>query len=85
MTWQYWKVINKAEFEATGLVSRELDLIMEGVGQKTVLVTKGNVFAITVDDVFLPLGVTNDNPFIIGDRAIALDENGDIYYGIGTA
>lgn len=79
-TW--FKIINRAEFLATGLVSRELAIVLEGVGAKTVLVTVGNFFSITIDDVMLCLGLTSDNPFLFGDRAIVVDLNDDVFYGI---
>lgn len=82
MTFDWYKVINKAEFEATGLVSREVELILEGVGVKTVLVTMGNLLSITVDEVMLSFGLTEDNPFIFEERAIFVDANSDVWYGI---
>lgn len=83
MIFDFYKVINKAEFEATGLISRELTLVLEGVGAKTVLVTNGNLFSITVDEVMLSLGLT-ENPFIFEDRCVYLDEFNDVWYGIRT-
>lgn len=85
MTIDWYKIVNKEEFEATGLVSRELDLVLPGIGLKTFLITVGNFFSLTVDDVMLSVGVTSDNPFMFQDRAIALDENGDVWWGIKTS
>lgn len=85
MTFDWYKIINKTEFEATGLVSRKLDLFLEGIGQKTVLVTVGNYFSFTVDDVMLSLNMSGENPFIFEDRAIYIDENDDVFYGVKVA
>lgn len=82
MNFNWFKIINKAEFEATGLVSRELDLVFEGVGQMTALVTVGNLFSVTIDDVMLSIGLTDDNPFVFEERAIYLDAAGDVWWGI---
>lgn len=85
MMFDWYKVINRAEFIATGLVSRELEVVLEGVGSKTILVAIGNAFSITVDDVFLAIGVTTENPFVFSDRAIYIDANDDVWYGIKVA
>lgn len=82
MQFKWFKIINKTEFEATGLVSRELDLIFDGIGAKTVLVTIGNYFSITIDDVMLSIGMKEENPFIFEERAIYIDANQDVYWGI---
>ncbi len=81
-TYDWYKIINKTEFEATGLISREVSVILEGVGTKSFLVTKANYLAITVDEVFLPLGVKPDSIFEFEERAIYLDANQDVWYGI---
>jgi len=84
MTFDWYKIINKTEFEATGLVSRELEVILEGVGAKDVLVTVGNYFSITIDDVMLSIniGIDGVNPFVFEDRAVYLDSANDVWYGI---
>jgi hypothetical protein len=82
MIFDWYKVINRAEFVATGLVSREVSVILEGVGAKTILVTIGNLFSITVDEVILSIGVTSANPFVFQDRAVYVDANDDVWYGI---
>jgi hypothetical protein len=79
-TW--FKIINRTEFLATGLVSRELSIVFQGIGAKTVLITVGNFFSITIDDVMLSLGITDASPFIFGERAIFADLNDDVWYGV---
>lgn len=84
MIFDWYKVINKTEFEATGLVSRELEVVLEGLGAKNVLVTVGNYFSITVDDVMLSIGIgtPTSNPFVFEERAVYLDASNDVWYGI---
>ncbi len=82
MIFDWYKIINRAEFLQTGLVSRELSLILEGIGAKTCLVTVGNYFSITIDDVMLSIGIKERNPFVFQDRAIYVDENEDVFYGV---
>jgi hypothetical protein len=83
--WNWYFIINEQEFLDTGLPSKEVTSFLTGIGQKTFLVTRGNVTSITVDDVMLALGVTNDNPFVFGSRAILLNDDGDIFYGVPQA
>ena len=85
MTYSWYNIVNKAEFEATGLVSREVEYVLEGVGLTSFLITVGNLFSLTSGGVMLSVGVTNDNPFAFEDRAIALDDNGDVWWGIKTS
>jgi hypothetical protein len=85
MIFNWYKIINKEEFESTGLVSREITVILQGVGAKTVLVTKGNVLSLTVDDVMLSTEITGENPFVFQERAVYLDVNKDLWYGVQTA
>lgn len=82
MIFDWYKIINRAEFEATGLVSRELTLNLEGIGLSSVLVTKGRYFSIIYDEVMLSLGITDANPFVFEGYAVYLDSNDDIYLGI---
>ncbi len=82
MTFDWYKIINRGEFEATGLVSRELELALEGIGLVTIMVTKGALYSIVYDGVMLSIGVTEENPFVFEGYAVYLDENDDIYLGV---
>jgi hypothetical protein len=81
MNFDWYKVINRAEFLETGLVSRELELELEDRGSKTFLVTVGNYFSISFDEVMLSINMAEDNPFVFEDRAIYLDANDDVWVG----
>lgn len=89
MIFTWFKIFNKTEFEALDLVSKTYTLILEGVGQKDILVTKGELFSILYADVFLPLQLNDINPFIkLGESegdlayAIYIDANADVFLGI---
>ncbi len=83
MIYNWFKIFNKTAFEATGLVSKTYSLMLEGVGQKDILVTKGNLIGMTVDGVFLGLEMGDHNPFEFDVFAIYLDDlTGDVYLGI---
>lgn len=84
MTYNWYKVFNKTEFEALGLVSAEYSIIFKNVGLKTIIVTKANYLSATLDDVFLPINLNDKNPFEFEDRAIYLDENDDVWVGIAV-
>jgi len=84
MIFDWYKIINKTEFEAADLVSKEVEVFLEGVGIRTILVTKANLISLLYDGVFLSLGLTEDNPFIFDGHAVYLDDNDDIWLGIQT-
>lgn len=79
----FYKIVNKAEFEATGLKSREFTMILEGLGQKTVLVTRQMLFCLIYDGVILPVNLDGaDNPFEFGGYAAYIDDAGDVWLGV---
>lgn len=82
MTFNAYKLFNLAEFEATGLVSRTLDLFLDGIGQKQILITKGNAVSILYEGIFLSLGLGGLNPFVFEGHAVFVDPNGDVWLGI---
>ena len=79
-TW--FKIFNKVEFEALGLVSKTYTWDLEGIGLKDILVTKGEGIGMLYDGVFLPLQLNDLNPFALDHRAIYIDANNDVYLGI---
>lgn len=82
MIFTWFNIFNKTEFEATGLVSWELERLLEGIGKVDILVTKGRNISITYDEVLLSIGVTDANPFIFEGYAVYLDANNDVWLGI---
>lgn len=82
MIFSWYKIINRTEYLATGLVSRVLSLLLEGIGLKNVMITYGNLVSLVYDDVMLPIGMSGENPFVFGGYAVYLDENQDIWLGV---
>lgn len=85
MIFDWYKIINQDEFLALDLVSKEVTLLLTGLGQKTILVTKGNLVSITYGDTTLSVGMNNSNPFIFNGLAVYLDANDDIWLGVAAS
>lgn len=82
MTFDWYKIANLVEFQESGLVSKSVNVTLQGVGAKAFLLTKGNMVSLTVDGVMLSLDVMDENPFVFQERALYLDANDDLWYGI---
>lgn len=80
--YDWYKILNKAEFEADSIPSREVTVVLEGVGQKTVMVTNGILVSLVYEGVMLSPGLNDENPFAYGGYAAFLDENNDLWLGI---
>lgn len=83
--WDWYRLINKNDFDNTNLVSQELTLVLEGIGQKTFMLTHGRLFSITVDDTMLAAGMNGKNPFIFNNRALYIDLDNVVWYGVPAA
>ncbi len=77
-----YKLINLTDFEELDIPSRKLNVILGDLGEKEILITKGNLTSILYDDVFLPVALNDKNPFEFEGYASFLDENDDIWLGI---
>jgi hypothetical protein len=84
MQYQWFKIFNRTEFEALGLVSRTYTFTLQGIGLKEILVTKGVGIGMLYDDVFLSLELGEDNPFVFEDLAIYIDGIDDVYLGVAV-
>ncbi len=82
MIYDWYKILNRAEFEAEDLPSREVSVILEGIGAKTVMVTKGNTVSLVYEGVMLAPELNGLNPFPFGGYAAYVDPNGDLWLGI---
>lgn len=82
MIYNWFKIFNLTEFEALGLVQKTYTVELEDIGEKDILVTKGNLVSILYEGTFLSIGVTADNPFEFEDLAIYLDVNNDVWLGV---
>lgn len=83
MQYNWFKIFNRTEFEALGLVSRTYTLNLQGIGQKEILVTKAATLSMVYDDVFLSLDLS-DNPFEFESLAIYQDAVNDVYLGVAV-
>ena len=84
MIYDWFKLFDYEEFNDTGLVSRELTLELEGLGSKTIRITKGNYTSILYDGVFLPVNMVDKNPFEFENYAVYLKDDGFVYLGIAV-
>lgn len=82
MIFAWFRIFNIAEFEALNLVSKTYVLELEDIGEKEILVTKGDFISILYDGVFLSVLMKDENPFIFDGHAVFVDENQDVYLGI---
>lgn len=86
MTYTWYKIFNLTEFEAIGLVSKEYVLNLSGIGQKSILVFKGNEVSIQYMGVTLPIQLNTKNPFEFDGHAVYLNTTTqDVYLGIEIA
>ena len=89
MIFNWYLLFNLDEFNALDLVSKVYTVVLEGIGEKSILVTKGNEVSIVYEDVFLPIEFNSQNPFTReGDDdityAVYKDTDSNIYLGIHT-
>lgn len=82
MSYTAYFIFNKNEFEALDLISKTYPINLPVLGQKDVLVTNGNLLAITFEGVFLAVNINDKNPFFKDGYAVFLDEENDVYLGI---
>lgn len=83
MIYDWFKIFNYASFSAGALVSQTLTINFEGIGEKQVLITKGNYISVTYAGVFLPVEMSDKNPFAFDGLAVYRDpETDDVYLGL---
>jgi hypothetical protein len=87
MIYDWYMLFSLPEFLATGLVSKTIDVVLDGVGEKEILVTRGNEIGIQYDDVFMMIDFEGRNPLSVqGDLftyAVYKDSDHNIWLGIG--
>lgn len=81
MNYAWYNIFNKDEFDATGLVSRTLNVQLEGRGLEKILVTRGNTVAVTHGGTFLPIDFLDHNPYERDGKAIYLDDDSEVWLG----
>lgn len=81
----WFRLFNEAQFLALDLVSTMITVFIPGIGQAEIMVYRGNRTSIEYNGDFLSINGNGRNPFRIGERAIFLDPNGDVWLGIYRA
>lgn len=86
MNFDWFKLFNLDDFNDLDLVSRKLTVSLETYGEKEILITKGNMVSLVFEDVIMPIGFEDDNPFIRegdeGTYAAYLDAEDNVWLGI---
>ncbi len=83
LQYNWFKIINQTDFLDLELPSLEVQVILVGIGLKTILVTSGVGVSLLYEGVFLPLGLNDRNPFYFDSHAVYMDASNDIWLGIG--
>lgn len=80
--YKWFKIFNETSFNATGLVSRAYTQVLQNIGQKSILVTRGETLGMTYEGVFLSL-LDGETKVEFDGHAMYRDQpTGDIYLGI---
>jgi hypothetical protein len=82
MNVNWYNIINKDDFLALDLPSKEITVFLTGIGQRTILITSGEKVSVLYNDVFLSLELNGKNPFEFDGHAVYLDSNNDIWLGV---
>jgi hypothetical protein len=86
MLFNWYNLFSLTDFLNTGMVSRTYYANLEGVGQKQILVTRGNEVSIIYEGVMLPVNFGEDNPYKRTEEettyAVYQDGDRNIWLGI---
>lgn len=85
MNYTWFLIFNLSEFLVTDLGSKTYTLNLDGIGEKDILVTSGNLVSITYDGIMLSIDLNSKSPFEFEDHAVYVDANDDVYLGIAVA
>lgn len=78
----WYRIFNLQEFLDSGLVSFPATVVLDGIGQRELLIVRGVGVGVQLEDIFLRLDLNGRNPMRFGERAIFLDPNGDVWLGV---
>jgi len=86
MNFDWYKIFNLTEFLEEDLISRNLTVSLEGIGEKELLIINGNETSIVYEDVILPIRFKDQNPFIkegsARSYAVYIDAASDVWLGV---
>lgn len=83
-TYDWYNLINLDDFDALDLISKELTLNLDGLGDKTCLISKSNGYSILYDGNYLLAELNDKNPFEFEDHAAYIDGDNNLWLGIKT-
>lgn len=81
MIYDWYKLFNKTEFEATGLVQRKLILQLEDRGIVEFILNRGNTTSVMYSGVLMPVKFRNKNPFVVDTYAVYEDDENNVWFG----
>ena len=84
MIYNWYNLINYDDFVAMDLPSHAVEVYLEDIGLKTILITKGSYVSILYEGIFLSYNLNAENPFAFEGHAIYKDTNNDLWLGIQT-
>ncbi len=82
ISYDWYYLFNLQTFIDAAIVSRSLVVNLPLVGLKTILITSGDTYCITVDGVILSIGLNNKNPFEFDSHAVYFDADKGVWLGL---
>lgn len=82
MSYNWYALFNLTEFLALDLVSKNVTLLLEEIGEISFTIFQGEHTSILYEGVFLSLNINDRNPFFFESHGIYVDSNNDVWLGI---
>lgn len=84
MIFDWYLVYNLTDFDALNIHSKSIPLNTEDRGLINLIITKGQYYGVNFvdDDIFLAVGINNQNPFNLGSRSVAIDTHNNLWIGL---
>lgn len=81
MIFDWFELYSYVDFMSSGLFSKNLNIFFSGYGSKQIMITRGSLVSVIIDDLMIPTDFSDKNPYIVGDYAVYRSENNVIYLG----
>lgn len=84
----WYLIFNRHEFEEFKIPSKMYSVILNGIGEKDILATRGNLLSIVYNSTMVSLDTGEDpqrpflGPFFMDNIGIYQNENSDIFLGV---
>lgn len=86
MNVNWYNLFSKPDFEATGLVQRIINASLNEIGDKEIIISKGNLLTVLYDGVLLPVNFQDQNPFTPDDtHYVYIDDDQNVWLGVAIA